>query len=150
MIKGLTGGQGVVVSGGGTALPYVNQNTADSFSGLLRIWGNDIQYYSNGMWTTLPTSYATVNLDSSADSAIKWAQSQMAYEASQKASRSYMERRALEIPALAKALEAIERAEAKRDQDVREAIENFHILDKIAGEPVNDAGMEVSMPMSAP
>lgn len=150
MIKGLTGGQGVLVSGGGTSLPYVNQNTSDSFSGLLRIWGNDIQYYSNGMWTTLPTSYASVTLDASTDAVVKWAQSKMAFEASEKASRDYMQRRAREIPALAKALESIERAESTRDQEVKAAIENFHILDKIAGEPVSDAGMEVSTPMSAP
>lgn len=148
MIKGLTGGRGIVVDGGGTALPYVNQNSSDSFSGLLRIWGSDLQYYQNGVWTTLPTSYATVGLDGSSDHAIKWVQDKMAYEQSERASRDYMKRRAKEIPALAKALEAIERAEANRDQEVKEAIANFHILDKIAGEPVNDAGME--MPMSAP
>ena len=67
MIKGLTGGPGVLVSGGNTALPYVNQNSSDSFSGLLRIWGNDIQYYTNGVWNTLPSSYASVTLDASAE-----------------------------------------------------------------------------------
>lgn len=150
MIKGITGGRGIVVDGGATALPYVNQNSSDSFSGLLRIWGSDLQYYQNGSWTTLPTSYATVGLDGSSDLAIKWVQDKMAHEQSERASREYMKRRAKEIPALQKALESIERAEANRDQEVKEAIANFHILDKIAGDTVNDAGMNDSMPMSAP
>lgn len=150
MIKGLTGGPGVLVSGGNTALPYVNQNSSDSFSGLLRIWGNDIQYYTNGVWNTLPSSYASVTLDASADTAIKWAQAQMAKESSDKAARDYMKRRAAQFPSLQKALESIERAESIRDQEVKEAIENFHLLDKIAGEPVNDADMEVSAPMQSP
>lgn len=152
MIKGITGGRGVVVDGGGTSLPYVNQNSSDSFSGLLRIWGTDLQYYQNGSWTTLQTSYATVGLDGSSDLAIKWVQDKMAHEQSERASRDYMKRRAKEFPALQKALESVERAEANRDNDVKEAIANFHIMDKIAGNPDTDAGMAVSMqmPMSAP
>lgn len=148
MIKGLTGGRGVIVGGGGTSLPYTSQNSNDSFAGLVRIWGSELQYYNNGTWSTLPSSYATVELDGSTDAVIKWAQDKMAKESSDRVARDYMKRRAAEIPALQKALESIERAEAARDTEVTEAIANFHILDKIAGEPVNDAGME--MPMSSP
>lgn len=148
MIKGLTGGAGVMVDGGNTALPYVSQNVNDSFSGLIRISGSDMQYYNNGCWTHLPSSYATVRLDGSAEIALRWVQDKMAHEQSERASRDYMKRRAIEFPTLQKALEAIERAEAERDSEVKRAIDNFHILDKIAGEPVNDAGME--MPMTAP
>jgi hypothetical protein len=147
MIKGLTGGRHVVVDGGSTSLPYVNQNSPDSFAGLLRIYGSDLQYYQNGAWVTLNTSYATVGLDGSSDAAIKWAQSKMAFESSEIAARDYMKRRAREFPSLQKALESVERAEANRDSEVKEAIANFHLLDKIAGE-VDKAGM--MMPQSSP
>ena len=150
MIKGLMGGRGVVVDGGNTTLPWTSSGTNDSFSGLIRISGGDLQYYNNGVWSTMPSSYATVNLDPASESALNWVRDKMAKEASDKAARDYMKRRAAQFPSLQKALESIERAEAARDTAVQEAIANFHILDKIAGEPVNDAGMEVSMPMSSP
>ncbi len=148
MIKGLTGGPGVMVDGGGTSLPWTNTSSGDTFAGVMRISGGELQYYNAGAWTNMPSSYATVRLDPSAEAAMRWVQDKMAWESSERASRDYMKRRAKEIPALAKALESIERAEETRDQEVKDAIANFHILDKIAGEPVNDAGME--MPMSAP
>ena len=146
MIKGIMGSQGVVVDGGNTSLPYVNQNSSDSFSGLIRIHGSELQYYQNGAWTNLPTSYATVRLDASNDSLLSWVRDKMAFESSEKAARSYMESRAKEFPALQKALDAVVRAEADRDTAVKEAIANFHILDKIAGHDVGgSAGLQVPM-----
>jgi hypothetical protein len=143
MIKGLQGGPGLFVDGGSTALPYVNQNSSDSFSGVMRIYGSDIQYYQNGAWVTLPTSYATVRMDGSTESALNWAKAQMAKEGSDYVARQYMRDRAKLFPSLEKALEAVERAEENRDIEVKRAIENFHVLDKIAGQPVDDenAGM---------
>jgi hypothetical protein len=56
-----------------------------------------------------------------------------------------MKDRAKLFPSLQKALEAVERAEADRDIEVKRAIENFHVLDKIAGQPVDDnAGMMIA------
>jgi hypothetical protein len=145
MIKGLQGGPGLYVDGGNTALPYVNQNSSDSFNGVMRIYGSDIQYYQNGSWVTLPASYATVKLDGSTESALNWAKSQMAKEGSDYSARQYMKDRAKLFPSLQKALEAVERAEADRDIEVKRAIENFHVLDKIAGQPVDDnAGMMIA------
>ena len=138
MIKGLAGGRGVIVDGGATSLPWTNTSSGDTFSGVLRISGGEIQYYNSGAWTTIPTSYATVNLDYSVETVINWARDKMAKEASDKAARDYMERRAKEFPALAKALEAVEKAESIRNQELTDAIANFHILDKIAGEQVDD------------
>ena len=65
MIKGLMGSDGVFVESGNNALPYHSPQQGDSFSGVLRLNGSDIQYYNNGNWTNLPTSYATVRMDSS-------------------------------------------------------------------------------------
>jgi hypothetical protein len=67
MIKGLTGADGVFVENGNNSLPYHYPNQGDNFSGVLRLNGTDIQYYNNGTWTNLPTSYATVRIDSNID-----------------------------------------------------------------------------------
>jgi hypothetical protein len=141
MIKGLMGSDGVTVDGGNNSLPYHSPNSGDSFSGVLRLNGSDIQYYSNGAWNNLPTSYATVRMD---PSIVSWVRDKQAMEASERAARQYMERRATEFPSLQKALEAIDRAEDARDQAVRDAIANFHILDKIAGQA------DDNLPMQAP
>ena len=112
MIKGLQGIGGVQVDAGNTSLPYVNQNPSDSFTGLLRLYGSDIQYYNNGTWNSLPTSYATVKLDAGTESLLKWCEAQrtMSFKRLEAASKN---------PALMKALENIKRAE-----------DNFDLLEK--------------------
>ena len=137
------GSNGLIVDGGNNSLPYVNQNSNDSFNGLIRIYGTELQCYQNGAWTSIPSSYATVRLDASVDSVLNWARDKMAFENSEKASRNYMKSRAVQFPSLQKALDAVERAEAERDSEVKEALANFHLLDKIAGQ---DA--DVNQPMS--
>jgi hypothetical protein len=145
MIKGLIGGPGVIVDGGSTSLPWTNQNVNDSFSGLIRLSGGEFQYYNAGAWVNLPSSYATVRMDAGVESLLNWVRAQQAMESSERAARQYMERRATEFPSLQKALEAIDRAEDAQGQAVRDAIANFHILDKIAGKA--DDG---NTPMAAP
>ena len=124
MIKGLMGTQGVIVDSGNTSLPYVSQNDSNSFQGLLRIRGNDVQYYDNGSWNILPSSYATVRLDPNTDSLLKWCEAQrtMAIRRTELAAKH---------PALEKALEAIKRAEdnyeilAKFVEDDKDQHETF-------------------------
>lgn len=108
MIKGLMGQNGVIVDGGNTALPYVSQNDSNSFQGLMRIRGSDIQYYDNGCWNNLSSSYATVRLDPNTESLLKWCEAQrtMAMRRTELAAKH---------PALEKALEAIQRAEENYD-----------------------------------
>lgn len=127
MIKGLTGSTGVVVDAGNTSLPWINQNDANSFQGLLRIRGSDIQYQDNGVWNTLPSSYATVRLDPHTESLLKWCEAQrtMALRRTELASKN---------PALMKALEAIKRAE-----------DNYELLAKFV-EHDSEAGQVQSSP----
>ena len=136
------GSVGVIVDGGNNSLPYHTPNSSDTFSGVLRLNGSDIQYYNMGAWQNLPTSYATVRLDAGVESVMNWVRDKQAMEASERAARQYMERRAMEFPSLQKALEAIDRAEDARGQEVRDAIANFHILDKIAGQADHDVPMQ--------
>ena len=147
MIKGLMGSDGVMVEGGNTSLPYHTPSSSDSFSGVLRLNGSDIQYYINGNWTTLPTSYATVKLDHTITS---WVRNKQAKEAEQKKELEYLKRRAEEHPSLEKAYAAIIRAEERLNQDIDKAVADFKLLDKLIGEEQNNEGMFVQMPMSSP
>jgi hypothetical protein len=72
MIKGLMGSGGILIEGGNTSLPWTNSQDSDSYQGMLRIRGSDIQYYDKGVWNNLPTSYATVKLDASTEHLLKW------------------------------------------------------------------------------
>jgi hypothetical protein len=131
MIKGLTGADGVFVENGNNSLPYHSPSQGDSFSGVLRLNGTDIQYYSNGSWINLPTSYATVRMDSSITS---WVREKQAREQEQKKELEYLKRRSEEHPSLKKAYEAIIRAEERLNRDIDKAVEDFKLLDKLVGE----------------
>jgi len=117
------GNSGVMVNGGNTSLPYVNQNSNNPIQGMIRIWGNDMQVYDGSGWINMSTSYATVSLDQETQDLLQWARAQ------RQIALNKMER-AQKNPALMKALEAIKRAE-----------DNFDILDKIVG---NDIDVKVS------
>lgn len=134
MIKGLSGSSGVIVDGGNISLPYTNSNSSDSFSGVMRISGNEIQYYQNGAWQTLPSSYATVRLDASTEMLLNWVRLKQGEEHSRDEARRNLERKAKTHPSLQKAFEAIQRAEAKRDKELAKAQEDFLILEKLIGD----------------
>ena len=112
MIKGLMGNQGVVVSGGNTSVPYVNQNSSNPMQGMIRVCGTDMQVFDGTSWIQMATSYATVGLDQETQDLLQWARTQ----------RTLERNRAVLIetnPALENAYRAILRAE-----------QNFDILSK--------------------
>jgi len=108
MIKGLMGNQGVVVSGGNTVLPYVNQNPSNPLTGMLRINGTEMEVFTGNGWQMLSTSYATVSLDQDTQDLVQWARTQRQLEMNRK---TLIENN----PALQKAYESIKRAEANFD-----------------------------------
>ena len=112
MIKGIMGNQGVVVNGGNTSVPYVNQNNSNPMQGMIRVYGSDMQVFDGTSWMNLASSYATVSLDPETQDLLMWAKAQRTMS---------MNRLALaqNNPALLKALEAVKRAE-----------DNFEILAK--------------------
>jgi len=113
MIKGLQGSQGVIVDGGNMSLPYINPNDSNSFQGLMRIRGTDIQYYDNGVWNLLPSSYATIRLDGSADNLLQWVRQKQQEEAEFKTILSNHDHPAIQIARenLNKAIAAVKQAE---------------------------------------
>ena len=106
------GNQGVIVSGGNTSVPYVNQNSSNPMQGMIRIWGSDMQVFDGTAWINMATSYATVSLDAEAQSLLEWARKQRQLEMNR---ASLIENN----PALENAYRAILRAE-----------QNFDILSK--------------------
>ena len=108
MIKGLMGNQGVVVSGGNTVLPYVNQNPSNPLTGMLRINGTEMEVFTGNGWQMLSTSYATVSLDQDTQDLVQWARTQRQLDLTRKL---FVENN----PALQKAYESIKRAEANFD-----------------------------------
>jgi hypothetical protein len=73
MIKGLQGSMGVVVDGGNTSLQYVSPDNNNPLQGMVRVWGTDLQVFSNGVWQNIASSYATVRLDATTYELIEWA-----------------------------------------------------------------------------
>ena len=120
MIKGLQGTQGLTVSGGNTSVPYVNQNPNNPVTGMIRVWGSDMQVFDGTAWINMATSYATVSLDQDTQDLLSWARAQrtMALNRMTLAQNN---------PALMKALEAVKRAE------------NFELLARfVENDPVGD------------
>jgi hypothetical protein len=112
MIKGLMGSQGIVVSGGNTSLPYVNQNPNNPIQGMIRINMTELEVFNGSTWQQLSSSYATVGLDQDTQDLLSWARAQRTMQLNRLTL-------AQNNPAMLKALEAIKRAE-----------ENFELLEQ--------------------
>ena len=115
MIKGLAGSQGVIVNGGNTALPYVNMGSGpmgNPMQGMLRLYGSDMQVYDGSSWMTLPTSYATVELDSETKDLLDYVRKQRKEELELKALISGHHHPAVKIAQenLNKVMEELDRA----------------------------------------
>jgi len=130
MIKGIMGTTGVTVSGGNVSLPYIGSNIANPIQGMIRINNTDFEVFNGTGWQSLPSSYATVSLEPEVQDLLTWARTQRTLE---------MNRKILieNNPALQKAYEAVQRAEA-----------NFDILSKFVEHDDDNSGMQV--PMQAP
>lgn len=73
MIKGLTGGPGITVSGGNTSVPYVNYNSSNPMQGMMRINGSDMQVFDGTAWININASYASASLDIDTLTLLEWA-----------------------------------------------------------------------------
>lgn len=116
MIKGIMSGAGINVQGSSSSFPYVPMNNNNPIQGMVRVNGQDLQVFDGSSWITMGGSYATVELNGDTQAILQWAREQRDRQLDR-------ERRIQNNPALKKAYEAIERAEA-----------NYEILDKIVGE----------------
>jgi hypothetical protein len=108
MIKGITGGGGLIVNSGSMSYPYIPQNANNPIQGMLRLNGQDIQTFDGLVWVTVGASYASVSLDSDSLDLLQWARTQRQLEMNRK---TLIENN----PALQKAYKSIKRAEANFD-----------------------------------
>ena len=113
MIKGLQGVTGITVTGGNTALPYVNPNPNNPLTGMIRINNTELEVFNGSAWQMISSSYATVSLDQDILDIVQWARTQRQLQLNR-------ETLVKNNPALQKAYEAVQRAE-----------ENFDILQRI-------------------
>lgn len=102
MIRNITGGSGIHVSGSVYNAPYVDSTRASA--GMVRFISNNFEVYDGSSWLPLQSSYPQVELDGITQEAIQWTRRQMEEE-----------KRMLELakthPTVADALAARERAE---------------------------------------
>ena len=108
MIKGITGGANLVVNGGSASWPYINSNPSNPIQGMIRLNGNDMQVFDGVAWLTLSSSYVSVSLDAEAQDLLQWARTQRQLDLNRKTMIK-------NNPALQKAYESIQRAEANFD-----------------------------------
>ena len=73
MIKGVTGGPGIVVDSGYTTMPYISQNANNPMQGMLRISGSDLQVFDGSSWIHAGGGYPSVSLNGVAQAAVDWA-----------------------------------------------------------------------------
>ncbi len=116
MIKGITAGKYITVSGGSPNQTYISPGSVGA--GMLRYNGNThcIEINDGNIWKQMDMSYAQIQLDTEAESLLNWARQE-------RDRQRVREKRIQENPALKNAYEAILRAE-----------ENYDILDRIVGD----------------
>jgi len=109
MIRNITGGQGIHVSGSVYNAPYINTSIASA--GLVRYINGNLEVYDGSAWLPLQSSYPTIELDHETHEIIRWAQNRMVEE-------EHMLALAATHPTVADALAARQRA----DEAVRIAV----------------------------
>jgi hypothetical protein len=102
MIRNITGGEGIHVSGSVYNAPYIDTTRASA--GMVRYVGGNFEVYDGSSWLPLQSSYPQVELDSVTQSAVRWAMQKMAEE-------QHMKALAATHPTVADALLARDRAE---------------------------------------
>jgi len=102
MIRNITSGTGITVSGSVYNAPYIDTTRASA--GMVRYIGGNLEVYDGSSWLPLQSSYPTIELDGVTVETIQWARRRMEEE-----------KRMLELarnhPTVADALTARERAE---------------------------------------
>lgn len=120
MIKGInSSGRYISVQGGNANSPYISPGAVGAGMVRYNSNANQLEVNDGNSWQTLATTYATVELTPETESLLEWARKE-------RSKQSERERAIRNNPALAKAYEAIKRAE-----------ENFDLLEAIAREHDN-------------
>ena len=106
MIRGITAGPGLNISGGTPSTTYINNYSGMPGVGNMRYnpSSNNIEVFDGMNWQSLQTSYASIDLDVETRSLLDWARARRARE-------QEMERLVRDYPALADAKAAVDQAQ---------------------------------------
>ena len=106
MIRNITGGMGIHISGSVYNAPYVDSTRASA--GMVRFISNNFEVYDGSSWLPLQSSYPQVELDGITQEALQWTRRRMEEE-----------KRILELaknhPTVADALAAVKKAQEQLD-----------------------------------
>jgi len=102
MIRNITGGMGVHVTGSVYNAPYIDSTRASA--GMVRYISGNFEVYDGSSWLPLQSSYPTIELDGETQEIIRWAQNRMIEE-------ERIQALAAKHPTVADALAAQQRAE---------------------------------------
>ena len=102
MIRTITGGAGIHVSGSVYNAPYIDTTRASA--GMVRYIGGNFEVYDGSSWLPLQSSYPQIELDSMTLEAVQWVRLKMEEE-------KQMSELAKKHPTVADALLARDRAE---------------------------------------
>lgn len=102
MIRNITGGYGIHVSGSIYNAPYIDTTRASA--GMVRYVGGNLEVYDGSSWLPMQSSYPQIELDHETQEILRWAQTRMVEE-------QRMQALAKSHPTVADALLARDRAE---------------------------------------
>jgi len=106
MIKGITAGPGIHISGNDYSTPYIDM--ARPSAGMVRCNGSSIEVYDGVVWLTLSSNTPQIELDPVAQEAVEWVRHKMEQE-----------KRMLELakkhPAVADAMAIVSHAQEQLD-----------------------------------
>ena len=103
MIKGLTAGYGLQISGNtGYSAPYIDATRPSA--GMVRYLNNNLEIYDGSNWMTMQSSYPQVEFSGEVQSILAWARGKMAEEAR-------IKELAKTSPAVADVLDTVKQAE---------------------------------------
>ena len=103
MINHISGSNNVVVSGGNSSGPHINNYTNSTMVGMVRYNNYQLEVYDGSVWLAIISGPATIDLSGSANAAITWALAKMSEEVQ-------LERLSAEHPAVKIAYENMKRA----------------------------------------
>jgi len=108
MIKGITPGIGLTISGSTSMEPYISPGAQSA--GILRYNSSsrNIEVYDGGIWLTLSGGHSHISLDSPTQEAVQWVRCQMEKE-------KRLEELAKQHPAVADAWSAVKHAQEQLD-----------------------------------
>lgn len=102
MIRSITAGFGIHISGNAYNSPYIDHTRPSA--GMIRYMNNNLEVYDGGSWLPIQSSYPQVELTGDVQSILNWARAKMIEEAR-------IQELAAKHPTVADALQAVAQAE---------------------------------------